>query len=283
MKLSIILRTVFALFFATLGNAFLSPASFRTSLVPKTQRLFDSAADDFGDAVQDVVDAVTEPFDRAALKRKLIKYGASYNRGFGASATALKEADKVIEELESINKMKNATIGIEGKSSEGESPLRGTWQMIWCTAPDILVLEASPLTTVGAIYQVYEPPKVTNIIDFIPRAQLLLPTSIMAPSLFRAQVTTRAFEREDEPDNRIGLRFESVKVRAVEVLGNRNIGLPPLNVNFPQLDNLDVLNPKTGPGYFDVKYLDGDLLIIEQNQEASGGVIALIKVDDAEP
>merc|ERR1712232_1211515 len=99
--------------------------------------------------------------------------------------------------------------------------------MVWTTAQDVLVLAASPLATVGAIYQVIEPPVATNVIDLIPRAQALFPPGI-APSLLRLEVLTRAKSRENLP-LRVGLTFEEVKAQPVDVLGmSVKDVLPPL-------------------------------------------------------
>jgi hypothetical protein len=98
-----------------------------------------------------------------------------------------------------------------------------------------LILGASPLTTVGAIYQVFEPPIVTNIIDFIPKAQSLFPISMVPSSLIRAEVKTRASPRPNMP-MRVGLNFESVKLEAGTVLGDgTGRSGPPLAFDLPKI------------------------------------------------
>lgn len=137
-----------------------------------------------------------------------------------------------------------------------------------------------------------------NIIDFIPRAQTFLPSSISPPSLLRAEVTTRASSRNGRTD-RVGLVFEELKLQPIELLGQKVDNLPPLSVDFtwPQsiidqlaefVPGLDSLGFSSGgnvdadtPGYFDVVYLDDELLIIQQ--QAPGGVFALVKVDSCDP
>lgn len=152
--------------------------------------------------------------------------------------------------------------------------------MIWTTAQDVLVLAASPVATVGAIYQVFEPPIVTNIIDFIPRAQALLPPSLAMKSLVRAKVTTRASFRTNYP-NRVGLVFEKVALQPIELLGQPVAStLPPLGFDLPKLD-IAGMNGDDGPGYFDVTYLDDEMLVIRQN--APGGLFVLTKVPDNDP
>ena len=96
---------------------------------------------------------------KESLKTTLLQLGASYDRGFGASPSARREVDRVIADLEAL--------GARGtEESNLLVELEGIWRMVWTTAQDVLVLAASPVATVGAIYQVFEPPIVTNIIDF---------------------------------------------------------------------------------------------------------------------
>ncbi len=146
----------------------------------------------------------------------------------------------------------------------------------------------------SAIYQVItDPPIAKNIIDFIPRAQTLFPSSITPPSLLRAEVTTRASSRKGNA-NRVGLVFEGVKVQPIEFMGNKVDNLPPLSIDLTwprnMFDQIAPYVPGIGsnssddtdkPGYFDVEYLDDDLLVIRQ--QAPGGVFALIKVDNFDP
>ena len=152
-------------------------------------------------------------------------------------------------------------------------------------------------TAPSAIYQdITNPPIATNIIDFIPRAQTFFGTATPS-SLLRAEVTTRASSRNGMP-NRVGLIFEAVKLQPIELLGQKVDNLPPLNVDLtwprniieqlasfvPGLESLgfgDGANDADALGYFDVDYLDDELLIIRQN--APGGVFVLVKVDSCDP
>lgn len=235
------------------------------------------------------------------LKRRLYQLGASFDRGFGATPRARDEADDIISQLAEVNPTEFASRGIDGGGGwDEEVPLKAAWRMVWTTAFDVVSLGASPFAAPSAIYQdIRDPPVATNIIDFIPRAQTFLPASISPPSLLRAEVTTRASSRKGMP-NRVGLIFESVKLQPIELLGRKVDNLPPLTVDFtwprnlleglaqfvPGLDSLGLTgdgsdaNPDT-PGYFEVDYLDDELLIIRQN--APGGVFALVKVDSCEP
>ncbi len=217
-----------------------------------------------------------------SLKLKLLRLCASYDRGFGASPSAKKEVNDLVDQLKLLNPTpEGAEKGIEGEATTyGASPLEGIWQMVWTTALDVLNLGASPVASPGAIYQKIEPPIATNIIDFIPRAQSLLPEAFPS-SLLRAEVKTRASKRSQA--NRIGLDFESVKLAPVEILGIDAKALPPLNINFPKIKVSDIpgVDPSTAPGFFDVVYLDDDMLIIQQN--LPGGYFVSIKVPDCDP
>ena len=145
-----------------------------------------------------------------------------------------------------------------------------------------------------------------NIIDFIPRVQTLLPLSISPPSLLRAKVTTRASSRAGM-SNRVGLSFEGLVLQPIELFGRKVDGLPPLSVDFtwpgnllrelaalvPGLDLDSNVGMTSGggnarrktnddaPGYFDVEYLDDEMLIIRQ--QVPGGVFVLVKVDNCDP
>ena len=240
----------------TLTGAFLSP----TARV--TRRSVRFAASDWD----------TE--DAESLKRRLLQLGASYDRGYGATSNARDKVDVTIQALERLNPSTDAARDI---STGIDSPLTGSWRMVWTTAQDVLVLGASPLATTGAIYQVFEPPIVTNIIDFIPKIQSLFPSSIFPPSLIRAEVKTRASPRTNMP-MRVGLNFESVQLKPVQFLGMEMDSLPPLAIDLPQIPGA---NSETSPGYFDVSYLDKDMLIIRQN--APGGLFVLVKADDNRP
>ena len=212
------------------------------------------------------------------LKQELFQLGASYDRGYGASSSAREKALSVIERLEQYNTEMNASRGIEG-GLEGidmniSSPLAGSWRMVWTTALDVLILEASPLFKTGSIYQVFDPPVVTNVIDFLPRFQSLLPA--VPSSVLRATVQTRANLRQGKP-NRVGLVFESVQVAPMQIFGMAIDVFPPLGFDLPKLPGTDEAD---GPGFFDVTYLDDELLVIRQN--APGGIFALVKVDSIE-
>jgi hypothetical protein len=216
-----------------------------------------------------------------SLKRELINLGASYDRGYGATSRSFAQADSIISRLEQMNPEQNAIRGIDGYSGDDDtlsSPLAGSWRMIWTTATDVLTLNANPFTTVGAIYQVFDPPSVTNIIDLLPPFQTLLGSE--RGSLLRAKVQTRAYppttkkegNNNDRNKNKIGLDFESISLEPIELFGNDVGFLPPLGFDFPRTPF---------EGFFDVIFLDENLLIIRQN--APGGLFVLTKVDNFDP
>lgn len=297
------------------NRAFQSSSSLRRFQLHSTTVPDDGAIDVDATAVSATDDVDTDDglknddassHERTRLKRQLLQLAASYDRGFGATTRARNEAEDVIMQLAELNPTKDAARGIDGEginvnedawtaAEDEEAPLKGIWRMVWTTALDVVSLAASPIAAPAAIYQVIEPPIATNIIDFIPRVQTLFPPSIAPPSLLRAEVLTRASSREGMPE-RVGLLFESVKLQPMEVLGKK-VDLPGLKIDFMLPQNLigDLVQPfidslgegKAGgndadsPGFFDVEYLDDELLVIRQ--QAPGGVFALVKVDSYDP
>mmetsp|Transcript_15345 Transcript_15345/g.22863 ORF Transcript_15345/g.22863 Transcript_15345/m.22863 type:complete len:321 (-) Transcript_15345:124-1086(-) len=236
------------------------------------------------------------------LKSKLYQLAASYDRGFAATPKARTEANEIIEQLAAVNPTENAARGIDGNDYSDDVPLKAIWRMVWTSAFDVVSLGASPIAAPSAIYQVItDPPIATNIIDFIPRAQSFFPSSSVPSSLLRAEVTTRASSRRGAAD-RVGLAFEGVKLQPIELLGQKVDNLPPLSVDLtwqqglidqvasfvPGLENLssEGKDDADAPGYFDIEYVDDELLIICQQalpQQAQGGRFALVKVDNYDP
>ena len=218
------------------------------------------------------------------LKKDLLQLGASYDRGYGATQRANTRADSLIEQLEALNPQDEASRGVEGNSNSDDnnevSPLAGSWRMVWTTAADVLTLSANPLVTVGAIYQVFDLPMVTNIIDLLPPFQTLVGSNALG-SVLRAKVTTRAYRPSNKNvatanPNRIGLEFETVALQPMEFWGTSVEGLlPPLAVDLPK---------SPFEGFFDVTFVDGDLLIVRQTAAGGlGGLFVLSKVDNVDP
>jgi PAP_fibrillin len=257
-----------------------------------------------------LADAADADARRDGLKLEMLQLGASYDRGFAATSRSREEARRVISKLEALNPEGNAALGIDGNRGGGydgaegggstatttSSPLAGNWRMVWTTAPDVLILGANPLVTVGAIYQLFTPPVVTNVIDFLPRFHNLFQaaaapssssssSSLSVDTLVRAEVRTRASPRPGRP-MRVGLVFESVRLEPIEVFGSSAVAgfLPPLAFDLPRLPSLLVGEPtkdSDAVGYFDVTYLDSELLILRQN--APGGLFVLTRVENSDP
>ena len=248
--------------------------------------------------------------ERTDLKKQLYKLSASYDRGFGATPTARDEAEDIISQLAAVNPTHNPARGVDGDGTVGEEvPLKGIWRMIWTSAYDVVSLGASPISQQSAIYQdISNPPVAINIIDFIPRSQSILPSSLSPPSLLRAEVATRASSRNVSTNDRVGLIFEGLKLQPIELLGQKVDNLPPLTIDFtwqrtlaeklielvPGLDKSSFGFSNEGseevspdaPGYFDIPYVDDELLVIRQQStpvQGTGGVFALIKVDSCKP
>lgn len=275
-------------------------SSLSTTIGRKLSGMHQSTVSDVEETT--VEDVKANDKKRHELKRLIVQLGASYDRGFAASPRVRSKMEEILAELETLNPETNASryidgpqeilentfnsnsMGINGdsfssreESSTTTSPLCGNWRMIWTTAQDVLILGANPIVTVGAIYQFIDPPIVTNVIDFIPRLQNLLPPSLVPNSMVRAKVTTKASSRTNAYPNRVGLRFERVQFQGQELLG-QDVSqiLPPLGFDLPRI------NVPEDVGYFDVTYLDSELLVIRQN--APGGCFVLVNVDsDTDP
>ena len=260
----------------------------------------------------------------ASLKRQLIEWCATYDRGFGASTSARQTIDTIVQQIQSYNTTMTHSIAAaitmtqpnqsnNNYLNKNNCTIIGNWRMIYTTAFDVLSLQASPFFITGAIYQVFAPStntaittttSVTNIIDFIPRFQSLLPSSffpslnIKPPNtLIRAKVQTRACLPQQPAPNRIGLIFDSVSIQPIELLGiDSSTLLPPLAFDLPKLPSFGsssgsksssssssstTTTPVVSPGYFDVTYLDEELLIIQQN--APGGIFCLLRTNSIDP
>ena len=273
-----------------------SSSAFNVYRPPRTSLSLQSSSDDVNlqppaEAAETTTSTQGSSAEATELKTRLLKLAASYDRGFATNPRASSEANDVIAQLQAMNPTSNANRGLEGYDSV--TPLKAIWRLIWTSALDVVSLGANPIAAPSAIYQdIREPPTAVNIIDFIPRVQTLFPQSIAPSTLVRAEVTTRASERSSNP-NRVGLVFEGVKLQPIELLGQSVSSLPPLSVDFtigqgildqvvsfvPGLDELR--DNEDAPGYFDVEYLDDELLVIRQGP--GGGVFALIKVDSCDP
>jgi hypothetical protein len=306
--------------------------------------------DDAKSADLDVLECSTElgskrEKQKSDVKLALLKVAATHDRGFGAGIQARTEAAALLRQLEGLNEETFASRGIDGparsRNSDVEmssssssrrgstndfddvsSPLKGSWKLIWTTAWDVLSLEASPFTKTAAIYQVYDPPTITNVIDVMPKIQAAFPAEWFPRSLLRLQVETMgsspppppSYEGDDSTRNRIGLEFRTVQARPLQILGTTLDVFPPLRLTLPTLPRLGATAAATpllsaflpaslldvsdslfgssgssstafdGRGYFDVTFVDEDFLVIRQlGGGGIGGLFALIKVDSIDP
>ena len=245
---------------------------------PITRLHSDAGTDDYApsdcDDSSEMLSTTPTPPEAEVLKSKLLNLCASYDRGYGSTPSARRRVDDIVTELTDLNPTMDGARGIDGTGT-ASVPLEGIWRMVWTTAFDVLSLGANPLLACAAIYQKIDPPTAVNIIDLVPRIQSLLPG--LPPNVLRAEVTTTAYSRVNMP-GRVGLVFNSVKLQPVEVMGIEAEILPPVGVNFPKIPGTD---GSSGPGYFDILYLDEDMLIYKQSDP--GGYFVLTKVDDCDP
>jgi len=285
---STIIRMLFILqSYIQISTAFI-PSTISTSTKSTYTCVLSSAMQDEG--VERLVEELEQnEEERSKLKQKMLTLSASYDRGYGATPSSRAEFESTINALSKLNPTEDARVGVNSSQEiSAEAPLKGIWQMVYTTAQDVLLLNASPIFTIGAIYQVANDlPTIINVIDLIPRAQALLPPNVL-PSLIRLEVTTSATSRESTV-NRIGLNFETVQAQPKQILGIDTNSLPALKFNLPSIgpdlankaiESLNLENIEN-PGYFDVIYLDQEMLIIQQN--APGGVFVLVKSDSYDP
>jgi len=230
----------------------------------------------------DVVVATEIKAKAETLKRDILALAAAYDRGYGATPNVKEQMDGYIRALASYNDdITGADVatgfGTDNNNDDDDdvaAPLDGVWQMVWTTAFDVLSI-ATPLSTVSAIYQVIDTStsSAVNIIDLIPRVQAFLPPQIPTP-ITRLNVQTTATRRGPK---RVGLIFNSVDVEPIKNV----VALPfPLKVDFPTQKLADLWSSSDddfeSPGYFDVSFVDQNMLIIQQN--VPGGCFISVKV-----
>ena len=227
--------------------------------------------------------------DVAALKSKLFAACAAADRGFAASPADRAEIEALLDELSPLSPIEEPTRGIaEGAA---DAPLRKCWRLVYTSASDVSTLAANPLASLGGIYQdARELPVVTNVIDSFPRLLANLPpdTASKLATTTRLRVQTRARPRSG---TRVGLSFERVGAEQLAVLGQAVPDwLPKPKVDLPQLgldvqrrifsvgDEEDPRDAASNPAFFDVMYLDDELLVIKQG--SPGGLFAAVAVDE---
>lgn len=241
----------------------------------------------------------------SALKQELLSTSASCDRGFGASNADRVRVNRLLDELIALNAPQNPTANLFPYNSDSASvaPLEGVWRMVYTDAYDVLSLAASPVTLLQGIYQVIESSgRSVNIIDLTSRLVPLLPVSLAKSleSVLRLKVIT---ESQARSATRVGLRFQAIKIQPLTLLGQDvENALPPLSASLPQkflyqaADSIaEMFTPGGGSasgtdglnnalneslGFFDVAYLDEDMLVIRQNQP--GGLFISSRLADAD-
>ena len=227
--------------------------------------------------------------DVAALKSKLFAACAAADRGFAASPADREEIEALLDELSPLSPIEEPTRGIADGAAD--APLRKCWRLVYTSASDVSTLAANPLASLGGIYQdARELPVVVNVIDSFPRLLANLPPDAASKlaTTTRVRVKTRARPRSA---TRVGLSFERVGAEQLAILGQEVPDwLPKPKVDLPQLgldvqrrifnvgDDEDPRDAASNPAFFDVMYLDDELLVIKQG--SPGGLFAAVAVDD---
>jgi hypothetical protein len=186
----------------------------------------------------------------------------------------------LVAELSSLNPSTDATQGLFGSDNAAAEicPLSGTWKLLYTTAYDVLSLNANPFFSLEGIFQDISPDGSSrNIIDLAPRAQILLP--FVPPTTLRAVVSTAARARSQ---SRVGLTFTAARIGPLKLLGQDASYLPRVGGALPAFTafganfGASMSASETGPGFFDVEYLDESMLIIRQNEP--GGIFVSTRV-----
>ena len=265
--------------------------------------------------------ALSDNDERVSLKAKLFAATSTCDRGLGfASKGERTEIDLMIRQLCENNPTEVPTSGLVGSENYKygeECLLAGRWKLVYTDAVDVVNLAASPVTALRGIYQeINANGDSSNVIDFAPRTEALLPPSVGFRSTLRARVKTFSRARSD---SRVGLTFLGIALEPQSLLGydvshgdgdGVKIGekeqkaekalpfglkLPKASFDFPRLsmfgaDNNNANNTQNDTqsdnnkggagGYFDVRYVDEDTLIIYQNEP--GGVFVNSRVVDSD-
>jgi hypothetical protein len=126
-----------------------------------------------------------------------------------------------------------------------------------------------------------------NVIDLAPRTQALLPVQLQRSTntFVRARVYTSARARSE---TRVGLTFLRAELAPQSFLNidvTKSRFFPTLGVNFPRAPSRITRKLGSsadaeyrGPGFFDVLYVDEDLLIIRQGEP--GGIFVSVRRDE---
>ena len=214
-----------------------------------------------------------------AAKLKLLRQTAVCDRGFFATPTQRESIEQAIQDL--LNEQAGFAVPTKGlnpnMNGEEECPLEGLWSLVYTDAFDVVSLAASPVAALRGIYfEINRDGESSNLIEFAPRLEANFGKAFPETTV-RARVKTRSKARSE---TRVGLSFVGASIEPQKFLGFDASVLPPLGVDFPKLpslmigaeDNAD----SSSPGFYDIKYLDNDLLILNQNEP--GGVFVSTRV-----
>lgn len=225
---------------------------------------------------------------RNGLKMKVYALCAACDRGFGATSTDRQEIDELVMKLASLCPIPIPSEGLvpnlQQNNVSSRVPLEGAWRMVYTSAFDVLSIAASPFTLLQSIYQVIDRSgKSVNIIDIAPRFQPLLPLNMVKEgSTLRLRVFTKVYARTP---TRIGLAFKSAEAKPLSLAGfDVTSILPPLSTDlFSPLQSFGIsgADGEKGPGFFDILYLDDDMLIIRQNDP--GGIFISTRSNEYYP
>ena len=211
-------------------------------------------------------------------KLNLIRQTAVCDRGFFATPLQRENIKNAIEELVAEGGFPVPTRGLAPNLDEAEDcPLEGLWSLLYTDAFDVVSLAASPVTALRGVYfEIDRSGQSSNLIDFAPRLEATF-GSAFPESTVRARVKTRSRARSE---TRVGLSFVGAKVEPKKFLGLDVSGLPPLGGDFPNLASLGIgagdKADNSSPGFYDILFIDEDLLILRQNEP--GGVFVSTRV-----
>ena len=243
-------------------------------------------------------DSLKMQLERDTLKAQLFRVCAMCNRGFGASERDRASVSSILEQLCQTSPCSEPVAGVTGSEASkrwkgrgfeldyndptiANGPLEGVWRLIYTNATDVLSLDSNPFFAgVGEVSQeISLPNRIVNVIDLYPRVSALLPPGMLRTTT-RIRVSTRA---RAWSATRIGLTFEQVGVEALALLGFDLTKLvPQLSIPLLRLpgSNRAGADSDASPAYFEVGYLDRELLVIQQNQP--GGTFALVRETEEE-
>jgi hypothetical protein len=231
---------------------------------------------------------------RDSLKRHLFAVCASCDRGFTAVPVDRLEVNRLVKQLQQLNPLANTTKNFAPRiySNEEETPLEGTWKMIYTSAYDVCALATNPLTIVQGVYQVIARDGCgVNVIDIAPRPQALLPPSLIGEgTTLRLKVHIRA---DAESDTRVGFSYHRIEAKPLKFFNFDADLVPSVSARLPKfvLKNIvtelrkwrlfktldehsesgEELPPTKEPprsrhaNHIDIVYLDGDTLIVKQD------------------